>query len=157
MYITDLATQLKNIIPAVGLGFVLGLFYLLIRIFRVALSDSKIYIFITDVIFTVSCTLSSFLLLIAVNNGHIRLYLILAEVLGYCSFSFLFGELIFMFFQRLIFLIKRILSPLLKPLRFVNRKINEIMKKQPQNIENLKNKLKKLLKPHSQVLYNNKD
>ncbi len=157
MFITDVTTQLKNIMPAVGLGFVLGVVHLLIRIVRALLSDSKVFVFAADVLFIVGCTLSSYLLLVAVNNGHLSFYLILAEILGYCSFVFTFGEMIFNFSFHIISVVKKILSPFLLPFKFVKRKINEIMKKDSQNIENFKNKFKKLLKPRNKVVYNNKD
>ncbi len=157
MFVTDITTQLKSIMPAAGLGFILGAVYLLIRIFRSVLSDNKVFVFITDVVFIVSCTLSSYMLFIAVNNGHLGFYLILAEIIGYCSFTLAFGQMIFDFSQRIISVVKRIFAPVLKPFIFLKRKINEIRKKYSQNTENIKNKLKKLLKPRNKVVYNNKD
>ena len=157
MFVTDITTQLKSIMPAAGLGFILGAVYLLIRIFRSVLADNKVFVFITDVIFIVSCTLSSYMLFIAVNNGHLGFYLILAEIIGYCAFTLAFGQMIFDFSQRIISVVKRIFAPVLKPFFFLKRKTNEITKKCLQNTENIKNKLKKLLKHHNKVVYNNKD
>ena len=143
--------------PAVGLGFVLGIFYLVIRIFRSVLSDNKAVVFVADVIFCVVCTLSSFLLFVAVNNGHIRFYLIVAQILGFCVFSFTFGELIFGCFLNLFAFFKKILSPIFVPFKLLGRKIDAIKKKLSEKTENFKNKFKKLLKQRSQVLYNNVD
>lgn len=157
MYLTDIATQLKNIMPAVGLGFCLGVFYLIIRFMRLLVFNSKAVIFVTDVLFIVCCTLSSFLLFAAVNNGHIRFYLVVAEVLGYCVFSFTFGEMLFRFFEKIVHIIRRIFSPVLIPLKALKRKCTDIKKKIPENTENFKNKLKKLLKRQADVVYNDKD
>lgn len=157
MYITDLVTQLKNIMPVVGLGFVLGVFYLLIRICRYIFFDNRVVIFLTDVIFVVCCTLSSFLLFVAVNNGRIRLYLILAEIVGFLSFSLVFADMIFMFVKGFVLIIRKALSPFLIPFKFVTGKFNNIKKKYLQNAENYKNKFKKLLKHQDKVLYNVRD
>lgn len=150
MYITDIVTQIKNIMPAVGLGFVLGIVYLFVRICRAFLSDGRVVIFITDVLFCLVCTLTSFLLFVAVNNGHIRFYLIIAEILGFCTFSFTFGELLFNYFQRMIAVLHRIVRPLSAPLRAGVKKISE-------KFIIFKNKLKKLLQQRRQMLYNIKD
>ena len=157
MYITDLVTQLKNIMPVVGLGFVLGVFYLLIRIFRYILFDNSVFVFITDVVFIVFCTISSFLLFVAVNNGHIRFYLILAEILGFLSFSLFFSDMLFSAAKGFVAILLRILNPLLKPFKFIFRKMHDVNKKILKNVENYKNKLKNLLKHGYKVLYNTKD
>ena len=157
MYITDLVTQLKNIMPVIGLGFILGIFYLSIRIVRYIFFDNRIIVFVTDVIFLVICTLSSFLLLIAVNNGHIRFYLIIAEIIGFLSFYFVFAEIIFSAFKCVLAVICKIFQPFLMPFRYVFNKFKNIKKKYPLNMENYKNKLKKLLKHDDEVLYNTKD
>lgn len=157
MYLTDIATQLRNIMPAVGLGFLLGIFYLLIRILRLAVPFGKSFVFVTDVLFVVCCTLSSFMLFVAVNNGHIRGYMIIAEVLGYCVFSFTFGELIFKFIKKIIRITGKILSPVLIPFKALKVRCSDIKKKIPKTAKKFKNKLKKLLKPRDDVVYNNKD
>ncbi len=157
MYLTDIATQLKNIMPAVGLGFCIGVFYLIIRFLRLLFFDSKALVFVTDILFIVGCTLSSFLLFAAVNNGHIRFYLVIAEILGYCTFSFTFGEMLFHFFEKTVHVIRRILSPILIPFRVLSQKCIDIKKKIPENTENFKNKLKNLLKRQADVVYNDED
>ena len=157
MYITDIATQLENIMPALGLGFALGLVYEFVRILRVYVSAGKVFVFITDMLFTVFCSVSAFLLFIAVNNGHIRVYMIIAGILGYTVCLFTAGELIFSLFVKLRAFFIRIFAPLLKPFVFLGKKFAPIRKKLRENTEKIKNKLKKLLKHGDKVLYNNRD
>ena len=157
MYITDISTQLENIMPALGLGFALGLIYEFIRVLRVYISSGKLFVFVTDILFTVFCSVSVFLLFVAVNNGHIRFYMLLAVVLGYTVCLFTVGELIYAFFVRLRSFFIKIFSPIFKPFVFIGKKFASKLKKVSENTEKIKNKFKKLLKHRDKVLYNKHD
>lgn len=157
MYTADIVTQLKNIMPSLGLGFALGLVYEFVRILRVLISSGKIFVFVTDVIFTVFCAVSSFLLFVAVDNGHIRFYMLLSCVIGYVICLFTAGELIYKFFLRIHGAIVKILTPILRPFVFVSDKIILRIKKGAENAEKFKNKFKKLLKRSDNMLYNKDD
>ena len=68
--------------PALGLGFILGFIYDAVRFLRMTFSKNKTVLFFADFLFVVFCTLSSYIMILGVNNGNIRLYLILAEITG---------------------------------------------------------------------------
>lgn len=157
MYLADIPTQLKNIMPALGLGFVLGLIYELVRVLRLYISSRKVFVFITDMLFTVFSSVSVFLLFVAVDNGHIRLYMILASILGYVICLFTAGELIYAFFEKIHSSVMRVITLFLKPLMFIIGKMSPKLKKVSENTEKVKNKFKKLLKRSVKVLYNNND
>lgn len=157
MYITDITTQLKNIMPALGLGFALGIVYEFVRILRVYISSGKIFVFITDMLFTVFCSVSTFLLFVAVNNGHIRFYMLLAGVLGYTVCLFTAGELLYAFFVKIHSFLIRILKPILKPFEWLLVFLSSKFKKLPEKTEKIKNKFKKLLKHRDEVVYNKHD
>ena len=63
MYGVDLSVQFENLMPAIGLGFILGFVYDIFKFIRQIFFNGKTAFFITDMIFVVVCTLSSFLLL----------------------------------------------------------------------------------------------
>lgn len=94
MYGVDLSVQFENLMPAIGLGFILGFVYDIFKFIRQIFFNGKTAFFITDMIFVVVCALSSFLLFVAVNSGRIRGYLILFEVLAACVYRFTAGQLV---------------------------------------------------------------
>lgn len=157
MYITDISVQLKNIMPALGLGFVLGLLYEALRILRLYIHSGKVFVFVTDILFTVFSSVSAFLLCVSVDNGHIRFYIVLACILGYVVCIFTAGELIYALFARIHCAVMKILTPLFKPFVFVWGKLCYLMKKVPENAEKIKNKFKNLLKHGDKVVYNKRD
>lgn len=94
MYGVDLSVQFENLMPAIGLGFILGFVYDIFKLIRQIFFNGKTAFFITDMIFVVVCTLSSFMLFIAVNSGRIRGYLVMFEVLAACVYRFTAGQLV---------------------------------------------------------------
>lgn len=143
--------------PALGMGFVLGLVYELVRVVRLYISSGKVMLFVTDMIFTVTASVSVFMLFVAVDNGHIRFYMILACILGYCVCLFTAGELIFSFFLRIYRVISGVVRLIFKPFVCLWGKISLLIRKNAENMKKIENKLKKLLKHDDEVLYNNED
>lgn len=157
MYTADIPTQLRNIMPALGLGFALGLIYEIVRILRLYLSSGRVFVFITDAVFTVFACVSAFLLFVAVDNGHIRFYMIFACVLGYVVCLFTAGELLYSFFAKIHSLITGIIRFILRPFAVIGNKIRPMLKKITENAEKIKNKFKNHLKHGNEVLYNTDD
>ncbi len=159
MYGIDLSVQFENLMPALGLGFILGLLYDFVRLSCVVFHKKKAVVFAADVFFIILCTGVSCLLYIAVNNGHIRLYLLLAQVLGGVIYRFTAGELIFPFFVKIIKAAEKFVLTVFAPVAGLGRKISEILRKIMRkfyiNFKKIKNKFKKALKDDEQLLYNN--
>ena len=145
MYMADVPSQLRNIMPAAGLGFALGLVYEFIRVLRLYISFGKIFVFVTDMIFTVFFSVSVFLLFVAVDNGHIRFYMIVACVLGYVICLFSAGELVYSLFARIYRVVSGIIGFVFRPFIVLFRKIRLAAGKLPEKTEKIKNKLKKAL------------
>lgn len=154
MNITDISAQLQNIIPSLGLGFVLGIVYEIIRILRLYISENKVFVFISDMLFVILCSVSFFVLFVAVNNGHIRFYMLISGLLGYVVCLFTIGELLFSCFAKLKSVLIKVLKPIFKPFVLLNMKISLKLKK---IFEKILNKLKKLLKHSHKVVYNKPD
>lgn len=154
MNVTDISFQLQNIIPSLGLGFVLGIVYEIVRILRLCVFENKYFVFISDMLFVVLCSISFFTLFVAVNNGHIRFYMILAGILGYSICLYTVGELLFSCFSKLISFFIKLIKPIFKPIVILSKKIISIFKKISKKILN---KLKKLLKHNNKVVYNKHD
>ncbi len=147
MYGVDLSVQFENLMPVIGLGFILGFVYDIFKFIRQIFFNGKTAFFITDMIFVVVCALSSFLLFVAVNSGRIRGYLILFEVLAACVYRFTAGQLVSSVLDKFSMLINtvynKVISLLLVPLkrmytfvRNVSKRLEKNLKKSKINSEN---------------------
>lgn len=161
MYGIDLSVQIENLMPALGLGFLLGFVYDCVRFLRIVLPTGKIFLFISDMLFVVFCTFSSFLLFLGVNFGNIRMYLVVAEITGAAVYFCTAGIIIMSLFRKIAHVIKKSFAIIFKPFIFLKKKIFAIMKKICAKIceilKKMKNKFKKPLKDEEVMLYNDND
>ena len=146
MYGTDLSVQIENLMPFVGLGFILGLLYDILSLFRRTFRKTGVTVFVVDFCFCIFVAVSSFLLLLGTANGFIRVYLLVAEILGAVIYFLTFGILVSSVVGLLSDLIKKCFSPFFKLRKMIFIKIKKITEKLLKFIEILKNKLKKPLK-----------
>ena len=162
LYSLSLAKQTRSFLFSLGIGFLLGLLYDVFRIFRVAFSKGKIGYFITDILYFIVFSFCTFLFLITVNEGQLRLYLIIGEVFGFLIYYFSVGVIVFRIFDRTISFIKRgfkkikniILSPIIRIKRRISKIFTKNVEKQRKKMEKVKNKSKFHLKVHMHLLYN---
>lgn len=162
LYSLSLAQQTKGFLLALGMGFLLGILYDLIRIIRISISRGKAAIIICDMIFCALACLFTFLFCLTVNEGEIRLYLVLGEAAGFLTYYFSLGAVIFSFSEKIIGFIKNffrsVFGVIFLPFKLVFGKIrklfNKTLKKSRKNTKKVKNKSKFLLKVNKLLLYN---
>lgn len=162
LYGLSLATQTKNFLLSLGFGFIMGIFYDLFRIVRISISKSKIATVFSDILYCIFLGFSLMLFCLTVNEGEIRLYLLLGSLAGFFVYYFSLGVIIFSFSEKMITLIKKIISSVFNvisyPFRFVFGKLRELLinlsAKSHKNTKNIKNKSKFLLKVNKLLLYN---
>ncbi len=162
LYSLSLAQQTKGFLLALGMGFLLGLLYDLIRIIRISISRGKAALIICDIIFCTFACLFTFLFCLTVNEGEIRLYLVLGEVAGFFTYYFSLGAVIFSCSEKIIVFIKKLFSSLFGVILFpfkwffgkIRKVFNKLLKKSRKNSKNLKNKSNFLLKVNKLLLYN---
>lgn len=161
MEIPGFEEQLKSLMPPLGLGFLLGLVYDMIRILRLIVPSKKIFVFVTDALFVLFCTTVSYLLFIAVANGSIRAYMVIAEIIGALVYRFGIGFFIFSAAEKIGVKINKLLKSIFSPFLFVFRKIKSVGTNSAKNItkklKKYKNKLKKPLQDDREMLYNEDD
>ena len=147
MYGVDLSIQFENLMPAIGLGFILGFVYDIFQFIRQVFLNRKSVVFITDMIYVLLCALASFMLFVAVNSGRIRGYLILFEVLAVCVYRFTAGRLMSVILKKASMIInavwKKIFTLFSVPFKFtytvilkVSKRLKKILKKSKINSEN---------------------
>ena len=84
MYINDYF-QLNILLYSVGFGFFAGFFYDMFKILYLIVFKSNKVLFIKDVIYCIISTFLCFAFLLAINDGKIRVYIIIGILLGYIS------------------------------------------------------------------------
>ncbi len=162
LYGLSLATQTKNFLFSLGLGFIMGIFYDVFRIIRISISQKKIVVIIFDVLYCIFLGFSDFIFFITVNEGQIRFYLLCGELMGFAVYYFSLGAIIFSLSEKIIEFIrnslKRFFCVLIFPFKWIFTRLrsvcNKILKKGRKRSKKLKNKSKFLLKVDRYLLYN---
>ncbi len=162
IYSLSLATQTKNFLLSLGLGFIMGFLYDFFRIVRISISKGKAAVVVSDLLFCIVSGFVTFIFFITVNEGEFRFYLLLGEAIGFSVYYFSLGAIIFSFSEFMVDKIKngikRIFTVLLFPFKWIFKKIkgvfDKFIKKGRKRSKNLKNKSKFLLKVNKHLLYN---
>lgn len=162
LYGLSLATQTKGFLLSMGLGFVMGFFYDLFRIVRLAISKKRAFIIIFDLLFCIFLCFVSFVFCMTVNEGQFRLYLLLGEAIGFAVYYFSLGVVVFTFGEKSVEVIKscfkRIFKIIFFPFRWIFERLKVVFNKFFQfgrkSGKKLKNKSKILLKVNKHLLYN---
>ncbi len=142
MYGIDLSVQFENLMPALGLGFILAFVYDVIVFIRKTFFHGKVFLFLSDMIYVMFCTVSSVLLFFAVNSGHIRSYLVLAEVLAAAVYRMTAGMLISLFTDKVSAFFGKIINRISSPFVFLEGKITFFFTKIRKNMRKMLKKFK---------------
>ncbi len=162
LYGLSLATQTKNFLFSLGLGFLMGLFYDIFRIIRICISKKRSAVITFDILYCVFLCFATFLFALTANEGQIRFYLLSGEAIGFAVYYFSLGAIIYSISEFLVDIIrkcfKRIFKVLFSPFKWIfNRTrvvFDKFLKKGRKRGKNLKNKSKFLLKVNRHLLYN---
>lgn len=160
--------QLKIFFLALIIGFFVGFFYDIIRIFRNFVLHIKILIHIEDIIYWIFMSLIIFLIALYENNGEIRMFFLAGIFLGmgiyFYSFSKIFlkiaNKILFVIKKCIIFIFECILTPfklILKLLYSIFSPIFNVLKKifikNFLKIKKVLQKNKKCVKIYNKVNY----
>ena len=151
-YLPTMADQTKVFMLSLGMGFLLGILYDVFRMIRLIITDKpKAFIF-QDILYFAVCTFISFLFLLGVNNGKVRSFELLGEILGWLIYYFSFGTVAIRLVNKVISCVKRffkfIFQALFRPISDIFLKIRRFFKK---IFKNSIKRLKFLLKFHTRV------
>lgn len=162
IYSLSLADQTKGFLLSLGFGFLMGIFYDLVRIVRISISKSKKVILVFDLLYFVLLGFCSYLFFLVVNEGDIRAFLLLGEGIGFAVYYFSLGVVVFTASEKILSTTKKVISKIFKiiffPFIWVFKKLKTLMekfaKKWNKNSKKIKNKSKFHLKLHKHLLYN---
>lgn len=76
-------------LKSVGIGFITGVLWFVFALYRRIAGCGKIRTALLDVLFFMIAAVLSFLLLLDINAGVMRLYVFAGEGIGFCLFRFL--------------------------------------------------------------------
>ncbi len=152
MYTVPQSRQLTIFLCAIGVGFLLGVLYDVIRAIRLSFTESKAAIVIFDVIYFFLLGILSFLFILAANKGEVRFYIILGQVIGWLFYYFSFGVAVIKVtdafsrsIKRLRTLIYRVISA---PFRLIFRCFQSLFGKICKVFKKTEKKSQKIRKKH---------
>lgn len=120
------------------LGIILGFYYDIFKISRLVSPFTQKQLLFCDLFFMSTSAILTFIFLLALNSGQIRMYLLVGELIGFIIYKLTLSRIIIFCAKYVIHTIKRILSfirrkllspifsLILKILRFFKSKIAEI-------------------------------
>jgi spore cortex biosynthesis protein YabQ len=91
MYSVPQSEQLSIFVASLGLGFLLGVLYDVVRAIRLSLPYSKIATVIFDLLYCFLFGTITFLFILALNKGEVRFYIIAGEIIGALFYYISFG------------------------------------------------------------------
>lgn len=120
------------------LGIILGIYYDIFKIFRIATPFTQKQLFFCDLFFMSTSAISTFIFLLALNSGRIRVHLLAGELIGFIVYRLTLSRLIILFAKYIINTVKRVLrsikrklvlplfSSILKVFKFIYSKFSSI-------------------------------
>lgn len=162
MYTFAISEHLKIFLLSIGMGFLLGVLYDIIRIVRLIMSKSKTAVFIFDLLYITLSALLVYTFIIAINMGAVRAYIIIAQLFGFFFYYISFGiavkkvsdktaELIKSFLSKLFCIVKKPFLFIFATIKRKNMKIKTFLCKKSHKVRKI---LKKLLHLSKVLLYN---
>ncbi len=162
MYTFPISEHLEIFLLSLGMGFLLGVLYDVLRVIRLVVSRGKAAVYCFDIIFIALAAVLSYLFMLAVNMGAVRAYIVIAELMGFICYYLSFGVFVVRLCDKLAELIRRFFTavgravkkPLSAILGFLRRIFGRIKVRIRKKSQNNKKTLKKLLHIHKLSLYN---
>ncbi len=138
----SVALQLKEFLFSICFGLFLGAVYDIFRILRVAFPSSKGAVFVEDSLFFILASVLTFSFIFNINNGQIRLFLLLGTFLGATVYYFTIGILVIKSAKTVIKILDKFFCAVIKvifyPIKVIYNFAHPIYKKNAQNMRIIK-------------------
>lgn len=89
------ASQLTIFLFSGILGAALGIIYDIIRVFNAVLKENLARIFVQDVLYFIVSAVVTFMYMLVMNGGEIRVYIVVGEAVGWLIYRATVGKLIY--------------------------------------------------------------
>lgn len=133
----SLVYQIVAFGTSIGIGVALSLIFDFFKIIELTLGKKELKTFFVDVIYFIFCAFISFLYMMVVSSGEIRIFYMIGEVAGWFLYHLTVGKCIFSVWIKLIFFLKK---KFLKFKNFCNRRIQKLNLKNLLQIKFIKKK-----------------
>lgn len=159
----QIARQTEIFLYSCVIGFALGVLYDVFRILRLAIPSPRAVILVQDILFFSFCALLTFFFMLSTNEGQVRFFILIGELLGAIVQHLTLGVLTMRVSKAIITLVKKILhflfSVLIAPvLRLIAVLLNLILIKPVRFLmgraKKVAGKAKYRLKRRRLLLYN---
>ena len=114
MYSVPQNEQLAIFISSLGVGFLLGILYDVLRALRLSLTKSKVAVIVFDILYFLLFGLCTCLFILALNKGEVRFYIIAGEIIGALFYYISFGIAVIKITDRAVALLRRFYSFIFK-------------------------------------------
>lgn len=157
MYSVPQNQQLIIFLCSLGMGFLLGVLYDILRAIRLTITKSKVAVVIFDIIYFILFGTLTFLFIIAMNKGEVRAYMIIGELIGAVFYYFSFGIAAIKITDVIVAFVRKLFRLMIKgvcfPFRVLSRLFSTIFHKIWNFCKNLIKKFKKFRKKHLPKLH----
>lgn len=99
--------QIIVFVISIVLGVTLGFIFDFFKVVGLILGRGELKTFIIDVLYFIFCAFISFLYMMVVSSGEIRIFYIIGEVAGWFLYHFTLGKYIFSIWTKLVFFLKK--------------------------------------------------
>ncbi len=162
MYSVPQNEQLAIFALSLGLGFLLGVLYDIMRTLRLSVTRSKIVLIICDILYFILFGIISFLFILALNKGEIRFYIIIGEIIGAFFYYISLGIAVIKITDKGIYLLRKFYKLVFKvvsaPFRLLKKIFSAIFEKTQilfKKTEKKSSKIQKNLLPKARLyVYN---
>lgn len=121
---------------ATALGAMLCAVYDVFRIIRIAFGGKITAVFVEDILFSIIALVLTFIFVVAFNNGELRFFVLIGELLGFVAYYFTLGRLTMSVSKMIISLIKKLFNllvmPFVKLFGFLKEKMRPKLQKTPK-------------------------
>ena len=152
MYSVPQSQQLTIFLCSLGAGFILGIFYDVMRALRLSFTTSKAAVIIFDIVYFLLCGVLSFLFILSLNKGEVRFYIIAGEVIGWVFYYLSFGLAVIKITDAFIVFFHKVRALLFKaisaPFRLIYRGFNSFLIKLSTLFRKTGKKSEKIRKKH---------
>ncbi len=132
MYSVPQSEQLTCFLSSLGMGFLLGVLYDVLRAIRLSFTKSKIALVVFDVLYFILFGVLTFLFILALNKGEVRSYIIAGELMGAFFYYISFGIAVIKFTDKAVLFLQKVRTVIFKvitaPFRLLKRLFLFILK-----------------------------
>lgn len=112
MYGFSIEAQGYALFMFLGIGFLLGILYDIIRIIRLSVSKKRICLYIADAVFVLLCVAVTFCASLIINYGEMHFYMFISELTGFFIYYFTFDSFVRRFAEKAVAVLKKIYTVL---------------------------------------------